>query len=72
MIDTWNMKIYPLGYTDGPTQRFVPEMAPGVLRFVKVDMAEIGKPRASVQKLLEAFGTRTGPQTNPASQQDFR
>ena len=58
MIDTWNMKVYPLGYTDGPSQKFLPDMAPGVMRFVKVDIAESGKPRGSVQKLLEAFGAR--------------
>ena len=58
MIDTWNMKVYPLGYTDGPTQKFLPDMAPGVMRFVRVDTAESGKPRGSVQELLEAFGAR--------------
>jgi hypothetical protein len=58
MIDTWNMKVYPLGYTDGPTQKFLPDMAPGVMRFVRVDITESGKPRGSVQELLEAFGAR--------------
>jgi hypothetical protein len=48
MIDTWNMKVYPLGYTDGPTQKFLPDMAPGVMRFVRVDITESGKPRGSV------------------------
>jgi hypothetical protein len=56
MIDTWNMKVYPLGYTDGSTQRFMPQMAPGVMRFVRVNTADPGKPRGPVQELLEAFG----------------
>ena len=55
MIDTWNMKVYPLGYTDGPVQKFLPDMAPGVMRFVRVDTAESGKPRGSVQQLFEVF-----------------
>ena len=59
MIDTWNMKVYPLGYTDGPTQKFTPELAPGVMRFVRVEAAEAGKPHGSVPELLEAFGRRT-------------
>jgi len=58
MIDTWNMKVYPLGYTDGPAQKFYPDMAPAVMRFVRVDAAESGKPHASVKDLLEAFGKR--------------
>jgi len=57
LIDTWNMKVYPLGYTDGPVQRFLPDMAPGVLRLVRVDSADTGKPRGSVRELLDAFGT---------------
>jgi hypothetical protein len=56
MIDTWNMKVYPLGYTDGPAQKFTPELAPGVMRFVRVEAAEPGKPHGSVQELLDAFG----------------
>lgn len=57
MIDTWNMRVYPLGYTDGPTQKFWPDMAPSVMRFVKVSAAESGKPHGTVQELFEAFGT---------------
>ncbi|HSS98906.1 MAG TPA: DUF4038 domain-containing protein, partial [Terriglobales bacterium] len=56
MIDTWNMKVYPLGYTDGPTQKFSPELAPGVMRFVKVPAAEKGKPHGTVQELFSGFG----------------
>ena len=59
MIDTWNMKIYPLGYTDGPTQSFSPQMAPGLMRFVKVDSAKPGRPHGSVQQLFDAFGLST-------------
>ena len=58
MIDIWNMKVYPLGYTDGPSQGFLPDMAPGVIRFLKVDAAEDGKPHGSVQELLQGFGAR--------------
>lgn len=58
MIDTWNMKVYPLGYTDGPSQKFLPEMAPGVIRFFKVHAAENGKQHGSVEELLQAFGAR--------------
>jgi hypothetical protein len=58
MIDIWNMKVYPLGYTDGPSQKFLPEMAPGVIRFFKVHAAENGKQHGSVQELLQAFGAR--------------
>jgi hypothetical protein len=56
MIDTWNMKTYFLGYTTGPVQRFQPEIAPGVMRFVKVERAEPGKPSGSVTSLMNQFG----------------
>ena len=36
VIDTWNMKTYFVGCTTEPVQRFQPEIAPGVMRFVKV------------------------------------
>jgi hypothetical protein len=55
MIDTWNMKVYPLGYTDGPVQKFWPDMAPGAMRFVKVPAAESGKPHGTVRELFDAF-----------------
>ena len=58
MIDTWNMKEYFLGYTTGPVQRFQPEIAPGLMRFVKVDPAEPGKPAGSVTELINQFGAR--------------
>jgi hypothetical protein len=38
------------------TQCFLPKMAPGVMRFVRVATAEPGRPRNSVRELLEAFG----------------
>jgi len=56
MIDTWNMRVYPVGYTEGPVQKFLPDMAPGIVRLVRVDSAEGGSPRGSVRELLEAFG----------------
>ena len=58
MIDTWNMKVYFLGYTTGPVQTFQPEISPGVMRFVKVDRAEPGAPRGTVTELLNQFGLR--------------
>ena len=57
MIDTWNMKAYFLGYTDGPVQTFQPGIAPGLMRFVKVERAEPGKPAGSVSALIDEFGS---------------
>ena len=57
MIDTWNMKVYFLGYTTGPVQKFQPEIAPGLMRFVKVERAEPGKPAGSVTGLFNQFGS---------------
>lgn len=56
MIDTWNMRVYFLGYTTGPTQRFQPDISPGLMRFVRVDHAEAGMPVGSVTELMIAFG----------------
>jgi len=58
MIDTWNMKVYFLGYTTGPVQSFQPGISPGVMRFVKVDHAEPAAPHGSVTELLSQFGMR--------------
>ena len=58
MIDTWNMKVYSLGYTIGPVQKFQPEIAPGLMRFVKVDRVEPGKLTGSVIELINAFGSQ--------------
>jgi hypothetical protein len=57
MIDTWNMKAYFLGYTNGPVQTFQPGIAPGLMRFVKVERAEPGKPAGSVSALIDEFGS---------------
>jgi hypothetical protein len=59
MIDTWNMKTYFLGYTTGPVQRFQPEIAPGVMRFVKVLQSEPGMRPIAVTDLLNEFGSRS-------------
>jgi hypothetical protein len=61
MIDTWNMKVYCLGYTTGPTQKFQPQLSPGLMRFVKVDHAEPGQPAGSVAELMDQFGSRPRP-----------
>jgi hypothetical protein len=58
MIDTWNMKVYFLGYTTGPVQKFQPEIAPGLMRFVKVERPGPGKPSGSVTELMNEFGAR--------------
>lgn len=58
MIDTWNMRVYFLGFTTGPTQQFHSELSPGLMRFVKVDHAEAGKPTGSVTELMDDFGTK--------------
>jgi hypothetical protein len=58
MIDTWNRKVYFLGYTTGPEQAFQPEIAPGLMRFVKVEKAEPGQPTGSVNELFSRFGAR--------------
>ena len=56
MIDTWNGKVYFLGYTTGPVQKFQPEIAPGLMRFVRVERAEPGQPTGSVTELMNEFG----------------
>jgi hypothetical protein len=56
MIDTWQMKVVPLGYTTGPTQIFLPRITPGLLRLVKVDHAEPGAPIGDISKLMAALG----------------
>ena len=58
MIDTWNMKVYLLGYTTGPEQKFQPAIAPGLMRFVRVDRPEAGAPVGSVTDLLTQVGVR--------------
>jgi Domain of unknown function (DUF5060)/Protein of unknown function (DUF4038) len=62
MIDTWNMKVYFLGYTAGPLQEFQPDIAPGLMRFVKVEQAGSGKAFGSVTDLIGEFGSRAGAQ----------
>jgi hypothetical protein len=57
MIDTWNMKVHFLGYTAGPVQKSHPEIAPGLMRFIKVERAEPGKPVGSVAELVNEFGS---------------
>jgi len=59
MIDTWNVKVYCLGFTTGPVQKFQPEISPGLMRFIRVERAEAGKPLGTVTDLMEQFGSRT-------------
>jgi hypothetical protein len=58
LIDTWNMKVYFLGYTTGPVQSFQPEIAPGLMRFIRVERAEPGKPAGLVSELMDEFGSQ--------------
>jgi len=58
MIDTWNMKVYFLGYTTGPSQQFRPQIAPGLMRFIQVDHADPTQPAGNVTALLDNFGSR--------------
>jgi hypothetical protein len=39
-------------------QTFQPGIAPGLMRFVKVERAEPGKPAGSVSDLINEFGSR--------------
>jgi len=57
MIDTWNMKIYPLGYSPGSVQTFSSRMAPGVMRLVKVDHSPPDALSGSIAELLRRFET---------------
>jgi hypothetical protein len=57
MIDTWNMKVFFLGYTTGPVQKFQPQIAPGLMRFVKVERADSGALVGSVVELMNEFGS---------------
>src|ERR1035437_7335120 len=52
------MKTYFLSYTTGPVQKFQPELAPGVMRFIKVQQPEPGMRPAAVTDLLSEFGSR--------------
>ena len=51
------MKVYFLDYITGPVQKFQPEIAPGLMRFVNVERAEPGKPAGSVSALMNEFGS---------------
>jgi hypothetical protein len=50
--------MYFLGYTTGPVQRFQPEIAPGLMRLVKVQQPEPGMRPVAVTDLLNEFGSR--------------
>lgn len=58
MIDTWNMKVHFLGFTSGPSQRFRPQISPGLMRVLKVDRAEPGSPSGTIAELIKIFGSR--------------
>jgi hypothetical protein len=55
LIDTWNMKVYPLGYTTGPVQEFRSRLEPGVLRLVKVDHVPDNAPTGTVSDLMNRY-----------------
>jgi hypothetical protein len=59
MIDSWNMRIYTLGYTrGGDSQSFRPKVSPGLMRFVRVDSPEGSLPSAPVTELFTTFAAR--------------
>lgn len=57
LIDTWNMKIHSLGYTQGSVQAFSSKMAPAVIRLVKVGRSPPDAPSGSIAELLSRFET---------------
>ena len=58
LIDPWNMKVYALGYTTGPTQKFRSRMEPSVVRLVKVDRVPDGASTGTVAQLMTRFQVR--------------
>ena len=57
LIDTWNMKIHSLGYTQGSVQTFSSKMAPAVIRLVRVGRSPPDAPSGSIAELLSRFET---------------
>jgi hypothetical protein len=56
MIDSWNMRIYPLGYTQGgEPQSYRPKISPGLMRFVRVEKTDGKLPTGSITELLTSF-----------------
>jgi len=51
VIDTWLMTVRTIGYTKGPSQQFRTPIAPGVIRFVKVDAVPDGAQVRDVSSL---------------------
>jgi hypothetical protein len=51
LIDTWRMKVIPLGYTTGPAQKLRARIAPDLLRIVKVDHVEPAVPIGDISTL---------------------
>ena len=51
LIDTWLMNVRTIGYTKGPSQKFRTPLAPGIIRFVKVDSVPAGAQVADVSDL---------------------
>lgn len=37
LVETWLVNVRTIGYTKGPVQKFRTPLAPGIIRFVKVD-----------------------------------
>jgi hypothetical protein len=70
MIDTWNMRVYLLEYTTGPTQPFHPELFPGLMRFAKVDHAATGKPTGSLIEVMNEFWI-SSPRTETKSSRGY-
>jgi hypothetical protein len=65
LLDTWNRKIYSLGYTQGSVQTFSSRIAPGVIRLVKVDRSPSAAPFGFDRGVDEPLrdGSQLGPRT---------
>jgi hypothetical protein len=56
MIDSWNKRVYTLGYTHGgESQAFRPKISPGLMRFIRVERSEGSLPVGSVTELFTSF-----------------
>lgn len=62
LIDPWQMKVYPLGYTPAGTQAFSLLVFPSLLRFTRVEQMDSALPSGSLTELLTRFvDDRTQP-----------
>jgi hypothetical protein len=53
MIDTWQMKTYPLGFTSDASQQFRSMIEPGVIRLTRVDRLPPLEKALPIEQLLQ-------------------